>query len=86
MTRQEARALVERHINEPDPYSPNKPELVVLDELTREEPFGWVFFYSTRAFRESGSVLDLLVGNAPLIVDAGTGELHVTGTADPIEV
>ena len=86
MTRQEARILVEQEINKPSPYWPDKPELVVLDEHTREESFGWVFFYSTQAYQETGAIEHSLVGNAPIIVDKRTGELHVTGTADPLEV
>lgn len=58
--------------------------LAVMENLTREEDFGWVFFY-TKRFVESGDMQWALGGNAPLIVDRRTGQLHVTGTAHPIE-
>jgi len=57
----------------------------IADDATREENFGWVFFYNTKRFLESGDMQWALGGNAPLIVDRRTGELHVTGTAHPIE-
>lgn len=60
-------------------------ELALMEDRTREEDFGWVFFYNTRRFIESGDVQWALGGNAPLIVDRRSGELHVTGTAHPIE-
>ena len=58
-----------------DPHDPRTPV------VTRVEPFarGWVVFY--------GAAEDdvLLAGNAPLLVDAATGELVETGTAHPVE-
>ena len=59
--------------------------LAVVDEHTREEDFGWVFFYNTKQFLETGDVQWSLGGNAPLIVDRHEGKLHVTGTAYPVE-
>jgi len=44
-----------------------------------EHDFGWVVFYG------SDDPDKWLLGNAPYIVDRRTGELWVTGTADPME-
>jgi hypothetical protein len=60
-------------------------ELVVLADRTREEEFGWIFFYNTKQFAETHDLSWALGGNAPLIIDRVTGELHVTGTALPLE-
>jgi hypothetical protein len=60
-------------------------ELVLLDEATLEQSFGWVFFYNSRSFVETGNFSDCLAGSAPLIVSRVDGALHVTGTAFPIE-
>ncbi len=60
-------------------------EVAVLEWLTREEEFGWVFFYNSKRFVETRDMQWALGGNAPLIVDKYTGEIHVTGTAHPIE-
>jgi hypothetical protein len=82
MTRERARKVAEEFIvNEG-----RKVELALtlIDDLTIEEDFGWVFFYNTVEFCETGDELAGLAGNAPLIVDRQTGELHVTGTAQPI--
>jgi hypothetical protein len=51
----------------------------IIDVETREESFGWVFFYQ-RAEPPHG-----LVGNAPIIVDRETGRPSVTGTNYPID-
>ena len=56
-----------------------KHELVIVKEL--EYDFGWVFFWNTKEFTESGDHRHALVGNAPLIVDRNDGQLYVTGTA-----
>lgn len=59
--------------------------LVILDELTIEGDFGWVFFWQSNGYRETGDPLDGLVGNAPLLVSRRDGSLHETGTALPVE-
>lgn len=60
-------------------------ELVVQDDLTIDCDFGWVFFYQSREFIETGEVGASLLGNAPLIV-AHDGMLHETGTAQTVDV
>jgi hypothetical protein len=55
------------------------PRWVILSDQTREEDFGWVFFY------DSPDPTELLAGNAPLVVFRDTGEVRETGTALPTE-
>jgi hypothetical protein len=50
-----------------------------------EYDFGWVYFYNSAEYTETGDVLSSLAGNAPLIVDRTTCKLYSTGTAHPIE-
>lgn len=65
---------------------PDDPiEVVVLTSDTLEQSFGWVFFYQSRAYIESGDMSDALVGNAPVIVNRFTGDVVETGTAEPID-
>ena len=63
----------------------NAIELVILDDQTIEGEFGWVFFYQSRVYLESGDVSYALAGNAPILVSRQDGSLHVTGTSQPIE-
>jgi hypothetical protein len=62
-----------------------KYELVVLLQETREFDLGWVFFYQSRKYVESGDYRDMLGGNAPIIVNKYDGSIHVTGTSYSIE-
>ena len=57
----------------------------ILDDRTLEFHFGWVFFYQSAEFLETGAWTKALGGNAPIIVDRYTAVAHVTGTAEPIE-
>lgn len=59
-----ARALAQRHVDEM--ATPATP-LALLDEHTREEDFGWVFFH--------GSPAGPLAGNGPFVVDRESGEI-----------
>jgi len=58
---------------------------VVLAEHTLKRPYGWVFFYDSRAYLASGKTSDMVAGNAPIVVDRVDGEIRVTGTAQPLE-
>lgn len=59
---------------------------VVIDEgQTIEEPFGWVYFYNSRGFLETGDFRRQLLGNAPIVVERTTGTVHETGTSKPLE-
>lgn len=60
-------------------------DVVLIEEDIIEEDFGWVFFYNSKKGIETGHFMDLLYGNAPLIVDRENGDIHETGTAYPIE-
>lgn len=85
LTKENARKRIEAKINEPDPYWPDKPEFVVVDDATIEKEWGWVFFYNTSEYQKSGSMDEDLMGNAPYIVNKNTGEIIETGTAYEIE-
>ena len=57
----------------------------LMDSETIAKPYGWIFFYNSKAYLEGGDFSDVLAGNAPLLVDRVDGELRVTGTARPLE-
>jgi len=76
----EATRTIENKINETDTNSTDKPCLVVQTELTIERQWGWVFFYNSQRFVESGNVLDALAGNAPYLFNRVTDEIFETGT------
>ena len=58
---------------------------VILDKDTIERDFGWVFFYESQEFLNSGDERDRLSSNAPIIVDRRDGSTYPTGTDEPIE-
>jgi len=58
----------------------------ILDDLTIEGEFGWVFFYQSKVFIETGDLSRRLVGNAPFLVSRVDGRLYVTGTAHPVQL
>lgn len=62
-----------------------KLSLALLDESTRTEEFGWVFFYQCADYLRTGSSSDQLADNAPIIVCKHTGKIETTGTERPIE-
>lgn len=60
---QHAKSLVLSHIKN---YEYDDIKFVILDDITIEKPYGWVFFYDMD--RTSQNQDDMLAGNAPLLV------------------
>ena len=60
-------------------------ELVLQPERTIETDVGWVFFYESRDFVDTGDPRTSLIGNAPLLIDRVTGATHLLGTTRPVE-
>ncbi|MEM0909792.1 MAG: YrhB domain-containing protein [Pseudomonadota bacterium] len=84
MNREEAQSLVEAELEiTKDKYNPI--DCAVLEEETIEKPWGWVFFYQSKAYIETGEFMHMLDGNAPIIINRNTAELIHTGTAHDIE-
>ncbi|MBW8686979.1 YrhB domain-containing protein [Chitinophaga rhizophila] len=59
----------------------NNPSLYIMEDLTIEFEYGWVFFYQSTERVKIAGVLVGLGGNAPVLVDKLDGTLHRTGTA-----
>ena len=60
-------------------------ELCLFEQETLEVEFGWVFFYTSKLYRDTGDFKHAIAGNGPVIIDRATGSLHMTGTAHPVE-
>jgi hypothetical protein len=58
---------------------------VVGYEFTIEKPFGWVFFYNSKKFLETGEIGFALAGNGPAMVNRYDGTIEFGGTANPPE-
>lgn len=59
--------------------------LALIENETIEKPFGWIFFYNSKKYTDTGDIKYMLAGNAPIILDKNTGKIHETGTAYPVE-
>lgn len=82
ITRERAREIAENELREL--YVEDVESLAIDDRATREEVFGWVFFYETKKYLNDGDPDGRLVGNAPIVVDRNGG-VHETGTAEPVD-
>jgi Immunity protein 35 len=83
MDKNTAREIVVNHLSSFNSSSDYK--CVILDEYTFERQSLFVFFYESSRFIESGDINDRLSGNSPILIDGQTGNLHLTGSANPIE-
>jgi hypothetical protein len=82
MNQDKAREIVAEYLSE-GRQTANGITLMIVDELTQEHDFGWVFFYDSKEYIESGDFLYALAGNAPLVV-LRDGSVRTTGTSRPL--
>ena len=59
---------------------------VIMDDVTIEKSYGWVFIYQSKTFVKTGHPFDAYGGNSPVFVDRNTGEIILLGTSDSIEM
>ncbi|WP_293267921.1 YrhB domain-containing protein [Neptunomonas sp.] len=76
----EAKSLVLKELSKDESLN-----LMILEDETIEKSWGWVFFYQTKEYVETGDFRFMLGGNAPYIVNRNTGQITETGTAYEIE-
>jgi hypothetical protein len=58
-------------------------ELIILDEHTIERSWGWVFFYTTRGWRDGD--FNYAVGGDALYIVNRDGNMRFAGTGRPVE-
>jgi ribosomal protein L7/L12 len=59
-------------------------ELKILFESTEEFDVGWVFYYQSARYVETGNLLDCLAGNAPLFVARSDGRSFTVRVGRPL--
>lgn len=61
-------------------------ELVILEDRTVVKAYGWVFFYNTRRFVETGNFLHALGGNGPVVYERASGDIVELPSHSPPDV
>lgn len=54
-------------------------------DATTQFNFGWVFYWNSRRFLETGDGRHALHGNTPFLVDRRDGSVHPIGTGAPLQ-
>ncbi|MEZ4263997.1 MAG: YrhB domain-containing protein [Polyangiaceae bacterium] len=86
MERDDARAAVAAHLRRRGVGGTDG--IAIIDSQTIEKPYGWVFYYNSRRYVESGDLVYALVGlvgQGPVVVFAASGEIVELGSAVPAE-
>lgn len=82
LTRNDAQAIALQYISKIEADVGESLELLKSETLVKH--FGWVFFYNSKAYVDTGLFKHQLAGNAPFIVDTN-GTVHQLGTAQSVE-
>lgn len=56
-------------------------DIVVIEEMTIEKPYGWIVFYNSRCYLETENISHALAGNVPYLVNKRTGCLETLGSS-----
>lgn len=84
MNKSEATKIAIKHLASL-PISNSEDQYILIDELTLERPYGWVFRYNSKLYVETGNFIYALGGNGPIVVFNDTGELHQLASSMPGE-
>ena len=64
-------------------YTGDLAPLVIAGTI--EKTYGWIFFYVTQKYVETGEFQYALAGNGPLVVEKQDGAVYRLGTSRPVE-
>lgn len=70
--------LTNRGVGEPE-------GVMLISSQTIKKSYGWIFFYNSKAYVETGDIMTALVGHGPVILLADTGEIVECGSLLPGE-
>lgn len=62
-------------------YGDPEDSLVLLHDETIEKSWGWVFFYQSKRYVDTGNPSAILAGNGPVVILRESGSIHHLGTA-----
>lgn len=83
LRKSEALELVSKRLEE---KSSEAVRYVVVEGSTIEKPWGWIFFYQSKKYLETGSFADRLAGNGPVFVNKQTGDVDFFGSVPSLDV
>ena len=75
ITFEEAKQIALNHI---------QSDWALVESETSEKPYGWYFFCTSKAYLQSGNILDSLIGGGGFIVDREDGYVFDFGSAYPL--
>jgi hypothetical protein len=67
VTEQEAENVARRYIE--SHADPSCGDIQVLQAETIGKEYGWIFFYQSKKYLDTGAIEDLLAGNGPVLVE-----------------
>lgn len=80
-----ARAIAQAFVESLDTWFSDPADAPAVQwEATTELNFGWVFYWNSRRFLETGDGRHALHGNTPFLVDRRDGSVYPVGTGMPL--
>ena len=83
LRKSEALELVSKKLEE---KSCEAVQYAVVEGSTIEKPWGWIFFYQSKKYLETGLFMHRLAGNGPVFVNKETGEMDFFGSVPSLDV
>jgi hypothetical protein len=83
LTKPQARAIAAAHVLRQSEL--HGSSFVLFDDETRAEDFGWVFFWNTAKFSNTGDDRWCAAGCSPIIIDAEDGHVYSCETLLSVE-
>ena len=76
----DAKALIYDTVLASEDGAPPERAAVILDDLTVERPWGWVFFYNNTIYARTRKTRDAWIGPGPIFFNRSTAEIRRFGS------
>jgi hypothetical protein len=78
-----AKRIALEFINQDYDLSCYNDSVFIRDEQTEILEYGWIFYYNSKKFLETGDFMNMLLGHNPVFVDKNNGQvLYIRGDLD----
>ena len=75
LDRHTAEPIAEAFINRPE-WNQTDRRFIVFDDATSEKPYGWIFFYQSERYIQTGELRYTLSGNVPSVSERADASIH----------
>jgi hypothetical protein len=85
MNIKDAKEIATKFINQNLQDFDHEDEFIIIDDVTIEKEYGWIFSYNSKKYIETDDFSYCIVGNGPIVVNKESGLVEELGGGPQVE-